>query len=149
MITVKEVSNNQPIVSAYDEIVKKIDILVEDGGYHVYCDPKCYDIWEETYVVDEDQTVRWNRAQVLQHNEAAHEAMNQYRQDLYDAVHRFRNDCIQYTIKEFGIPDIAAEVIFDMAYDAEHDDGFHKTLDKCREWSKVVEVVVNTMKAAE
>lgn len=51
--------------------------------------------WPEGYIVDEEQSVKWNREQVAAHNEEADKEKNKYYSDLRTGYNNFCTDLKQ------------------------------------------------------
>ena len=63
------------------------------------------------YVIDENESVKWNREQVCIHNNAIREEWKKYREASYKGWYNFRNDLKEAISNEYGFSDDQAACI--------------------------------------
>ena len=99
-------------------------LLGDISNYHIYHP----DIWDENYVVDEYQSVKWNREQVAAHNEEELEAEKTSREYIRSLELMWELKVMEYRKDELGdnISDKALRVIFNKAYEDGHAYGYHQ-----------------------
>lgn len=73
----------------------------------------CPDIkkWLEGYIIDEEQSVRWNREQVAAHNKEVDRAIKKYQKDLQTNYENFWKDLKQAIQNDYKFNEAQANVI--------------------------------------
>lgn len=74
------------------------------------------------YVIDENESVKWNREQVAIHNNAIKEEWKEYREASYKGWYNFRNDLKEAISNEYGFSDDQAACIIGRLYDGSMND---------------------------
>lgn len=96
-------------------------------------------------IIDEDETVRWNREEVKKRNNARMEALDEYRNSLYEGELAFKEDLASYlvTYNEDTINMEQARVIVKRAWMEGHSDGLKNVLDISDELAELVVEVIS------
>ena len=74
------------------------------------------------YVIDENESVKWNREQVAIHNNAIKEEWKEYREASYEGWYNFRNDLKEAISNEYGFSDDQAACSIGCLYDGSMND---------------------------
>lgn len=96
-------------------------------------------LWEENYVVDENESIKWNREQVIIHNNAVRETMNKFRHKRIDEIKNFNNDIKEAIINEYKFTQSQAEIIMSYLYG----DSMTEDLDKAEELCEIAYDIMN------
>lgn len=67
--------------------------------------------WPEGYIVDEGESVKWNREQVAAHNKEVENATKKYYQDLHKGYDNFCADLKQAIQNDYNFTESQANVI--------------------------------------
>lgn len=94
--------------------------------------------WPEGYIVDEEQSVKWNREQVATHNEEVEKAIKKYRKDLQTGFENFWKDLKQAIQNDYNFTEAQANVILAHL----HNDGMYNDLRRAENLCEVVSKVL-------
>lgn len=95
--------------------------------------------WLEDYIIDEEQSVRWNREQVAAHNKEADRAITKYHKDLQAGYENFWKDLKQAIQNDYNFTEAQANVIMDHIYR----DGMSHDLNRAEELCEIVYDILN------
>lgn len=116
-------------MSNYDKVVKKFKDAYDmpcSVGKHV----------SESFIFDEDKSVKWNREEVVRHNQQIRENNQRYREDRYNALKEAEAAIIDYLQAEFS--DVSISIIkefYKYIYEREYYDNYdiEQVIDVCEE----------------
>ena len=94
--------------------------------------------WSENYIVDEEQSVKWNREQVDIHNKEVDKAWKKYRSDLKAGYKNFCTDLKQAIQNDYKFTESQATIIMAHIYN----DGMYDDLDRAEELCEIVSEVL-------
>lgn len=87
--------------------------------------------WPEDYIVDEEQSVRWNREQIAAHNKEVDRAKKKYHNDLQAGYNNFLKDLKQAIQNDYNFTEAQANVILDHIYNDGLYDDFQRAESLC------------------
>lgn len=96
--------------------------------------------WPEGYIVDEEQSVKWNREQVAAHNEEVEKAIKKYHKDLQTGFENFWKDLKQAIQNDYNFTEAQANVILAHIHNDGMSDDLYRAEELCDIVSKVLEV---------
>lgn len=94
--------------------------------------------WLEGYIIDEEQSVRWNREQVAAHNKEVDRAIKKYHKDLQAGYENFWKDLKQAIQNDYNFTESQAQAIMNHIYR----DGMSDDLDRAEYLCDVVSEVL-------
>lgn len=98
------------------------------------------------FIFDENQSVKWNRQKVQEHNELAQQAKKIYR-DKMNEIDRWFSVQVQEAIQnEIHVSGKAASIIFNQAREDVHSNGYHEVVWYAQKYCEFVQQILNTMK---
>ena len=122
----------------FQTIIDKID----NGAYDKMIKyPKLY---KETYIFDEDRSVKWNKKEVEKQNAKLIQEFN----NLKMKQESFRKDAIEYILNNYEINnnrDIAS-ILFHIAYESSYSSGDIEVLNEIIDLAELAENVINKNK---
>lgn len=95
--------------------------------------------WPEDHVVDEEQSVKWNREQVAAHNEEVDKAKKKYYSDLRAGYNNFRTDLKQAIQNNYNFTEAQSAIIMAHLYN----DGMSDDLDRAEELCEITYDILN------
>ena len=95
--------------------------------------------WPEGYIIDEEQSVKWNREQVAAHNKEVENAKKKYHKDLQAGYENFWKDLKQAIQNDYKFTEAQANVIMDHLYG----DGMSYDLNRAEEICEVAYDILN------
>ena len=95
--------------------------------------------WPEGYIIDEEQSVRWNREQVAAHNKEVENAKKKYYQDRRKGHKNFYIDLKQAIQNDYNFTESQADIIMKHLYN----DGMTEDLNKAEELCEVAYDILN------
>mgnify|MGYP004628016959 CR=1 FL=1 len=95
--------------------------------------------WPDDYVVDEEQSVKWNKEQVSTHNKEIDKALKKYYQDRHKGYDNFCVDLKQAIQNDYNFTEAQAMVIMVHIYG----DGMYKDLEKAEELCEIAYDILN------
>lgn len=95
--------------------------------------------WPEGYIVDEEQSVKWNREQVAAHNKEVENATKKYYQDLHKGYDNFCADLKQAIQNDYNFNETQADIIMVHL----HNDDMYYDLDRAEELCEIVYDIFN------
>ena len=87
-----------------------------------------YPKYPANYVFDPNQSVNWNQAEAARLNKLREDAFKIYRADQNDCYKAFMADIKSMLVTEYGLPEKAAEMTANRAYETGHSAGYHEVL---------------------
>lgn len=94
--------------------------------------------WLEDYIIDEEQSVRWNREQVAAHNKEVDRAIKKYHKDLQAGYKNFCIDLKQAIQNDYNFTESQANVILDHL----HNDDMYNDLNRAEDLCDIVSEVL-------
>lgn len=95
--------------------------------------------WPEDYIVNEEQSVKWNREQVAAHNEEVDKAKKKYYSDLRTEYNNFLTDLKQAIQNDYNFTESQADIIMaHLDHDSMSDD-----LDRAEELCEITYDILN------
>lgn len=94
--------------------------------------------WLEGYIIDEEQSVRWNREQVAAHNKEVDRAIKKYHKDLQTGYENFWKDLKQAIQNDYKFTEAQANVILAHL----HNDGMYDDLCRAENLCEIVSEVL-------
>lgn len=94
--------------------------------------------WTEGYIVNEEQSVKWNREQVELHNKEVDKALKKYHSKLREGYKNFRTDLKQAMQNDYNFTATQAGIIMTYLYD----DGMYEDLCRAETLCDVVSEVL-------
>lgn len=101
---------------------------------------------QDTYIFDENQSVKWNRQRVQEHNELARTIKEDYWNKMND-IDTWFNQQVQESIQnEIHVSEKVADIIFNQAYEDGHANGYHEVVLYAQRYCEFVQQILNAMK---
>ena len=97
------------------------------------------DSWPEGYIIDEEQSVRWNREQVADHNKEVENAKKKYYQDRRKGHKNFYVDLKQAIQNDYNFTESQAAIIIEHL----NNDGMYEDLDRAEGLCEIVYDILN------
>lgn len=98
------------------------------------------------FIFDENQSVKWNKQKVQQHNELAQQAKKIYR-DKINEIDRWFSQQVQEAIQnEIHVSEKVASIIFNQAYEDGHANGYHEVVLYAQRYCEFIQSILNAMK---
>ena len=102
---------------------------------------------KEDAVIDEEQSVRWNREEVVRRNNSRNRKIANYQRKL-NAVDKKVEDEIRRRIKEeYRFDDTVADIIFSAAYEDGHSNGYTEVYNYAQKYAefagRIIDAVVD------
>lgn len=95
--------------------------------------------WPEGYIIDEEQSVRWNREQVAAHNKEVENAKKKYHQDRRKGHKNFCIDLKQAIQNDYNFTESQADIIMEHLYN----DGMYDDLCRAEELCELAYDILN------
>lgn len=84
--------------------------------------------YREDYVFDEDQSVKWNREEVIRKNKKVQDKKDTYKAESSRLQNQLNDDIIKAIMFEYGFNEEQAQIINGHAYDKHHSSGYYEIL---------------------
>lgn len=98
------------------------------------------------FIIDENQSVKWNRQKVQEHNELAQQTKKIYR-DKMNEIDRWFNEQVQEAIQnEIHVSEKVAGIIFNQAYEDGHANGYNEVIHYAERYCEFIQSILNAMK---
>lgn len=107
--------------------------------YNVEAVRPTINIWPEGHIVDEEQSVKWNREQVAAHNKEVEKATKKYHQDLHKGYDNFRADLKQAIQNDYEFNETQADIIMVHLYNDDMYNDLNRAEDLCDIVSEVLQ----------
>lgn len=102
-----------------------------------------------SYIIDENQTVVWNRERVKELNKEREVKIKEYK-DKCNAIDKmFNTDCVTAIIEDINVPDVVARRILEFAVDICGYTSAHETISYVEDICLFVEDILKYMKVGE
>ena len=95
--------------------------------------------WPEGYIIDEEQSVKWNREQVAAHNKEVENAKKKYYQDRRKGHKNFYIDLKQAIQNDYNFTESQAAIIMEHL----NTDGMYEDLDRAEGLCEIVYDILN------
>ena len=96
-------------------------------------------IWPEGHIVDEEESVKWNREQVAAHNKEVEKAIKKYCQDLHKGYDNFCADLKQAIQNDYDFNETQADIIMVHLYNDDMYDDLNRAENLCDIVSEVLQ----------
>lgn len=83
---------------------------------------------KENHVIDENQSVKWNREECQRRNQQKRESIQDIRKQLQDLTNHFHQQVYQYIQEEYDFNKDQAVAIYNYAYEESHSYGFYDVI---------------------
>lgn len=100
----------------------------------------------EDFIFDENQSVKWNRQKVQEHNELAQQAKKVYRDKMNEIDRWFSKQTQEAIQNEIHVSEKAASIIFNQAWEDGHSNGYHEVVLYAQRYCEFVQQILNAMK---
>lgn len=98
------------------------------------------------FIFDENQSVKWNRQKVQEHNELAQQAKKIYR-DKMNEIDRWFSEQVQEAIQnEIHVSGKAVSIIFNQAWEDGHSNGYNEVIHYAERYCEFIQSILNAMK---
>ena len=94
--------------------------------------------WLHDHIVDENQSVKWNREQVATHNKEVDRAIKKYHNDLQAGYNNFLTDLKQAIQNDYNFNEAQADVIISYLYN----EGMYDDLCRAKNLCEIVSEVL-------
>ena len=101
---------------------------------------------QDTYIFDENQSVKWNRQKVQEHNELAKTIKKDYWNKMNDIDTWFNQQVRESIQNEIHVSEKVAGIIFNQAYEDGHANGYHEVVLYAQRCCEFVQQILNAMK---
>lgn len=99
------------------------------------------------FIFDENQSVKWNRQRVQEHNELAQTIKKDYWNKMNE-IDRWFSEQVQEAIQnEIHVSEKAASIIFNQAWEDGHSNGYHEVIHLKQGMKKMLSMVSPVIKA--
>lgn len=95
--------------------------------------------WLEGYIIDEEQSVRWNREQVAAHNKEVDRAIKKYHKDLQAGYKNFWKDLKQAIQNDYKFTEAQADAILVHLHNDGMSDDLYRAEELCDIASEVLQ----------
>lgn len=100
----------------------------------------------DDFIFDENQSVKWNRQKVQEHNELAQQAKKIYRDKMNEIDRWFSKQTQEAVQNEIHVSEKAASIIFNQAWEDGHSNGYHEVVWYAQKYCEFVQQILNAMK---
>lgn len=101
---------------------------------------------QDTYIFDENQSVKWNRQRVQEHNERATAIKKDYWNKMDDIDNWFNQQVRESIQNEIHVSEKVADIIFNQAYEDGHANGYHEVVLYAQRYCEFVQQILDDMK---
>lgn len=101
---------------------------------------------QDTYIFDENQSVKWNRQRVQEHNELAKTIKKDYWNKMNDIDTWFNQQVRESIQNEIHVSEKVASIIFNQAYEDGHANGYHEVVLYAQRYCEFIQSILNAMK---
>ena len=101
---------------------------------------------QDTYIFDENQSVKWNRQRVQEHNELAKIIKKDYWNKMNDIDTWFNQQVRRSIQNEIHVSEKVAGIIFNQAYEDGHANGYHEVVLYAQRYCEFIQSILNAMK---
>lgn len=101
---------------------------------------------QDTYIFDENQSVKWNRQKVQEHNEPAKTIKKDYWNKMNDIDTWFNHQVRESMQNEIHVSEKVAGIISNQAYEDGHANGYHEVVLYAQRYCEFVQQILNAMK---
>lgn len=100
----------------------------------------------DNFIFDENQSVKWNRQKVQEHNELAQQAKKIYWDRMNEIDCWFSERVHEAIQNELHVSGKVASIIFNQAYDRGHANGYHEVIIYAEQYCEFIQSILNAMK---
>lgn len=120
----------------------EFEIIVDKITRGVYDRPKKLKLYGDNHVFNEDESVKWNREEVVRRNRKI-KAENRIALE-----NQFKYDVMEYILSNYEINnnEEIASTIYHMAWETGHSYGFHNVLQEAIEFAEFAETILTASK---
>ena len=127
----------------FDDILDK---MRAPDFFPKYPDSDLTKLLPRDFIFDENQSVKWNRQKVQEHNEVAQQAKKLYR-DRMNEIDRWFSKQVQEVIQnELQVSEKAASIIFNQAWGQGHSTGYQDVVHYAGQYCEFIQQILDTMK---
>lgn len=101
---------------------------------------------QNTYIFDENQSVKWNRQKVQEHNQLAKTIKEDYWNKMNDIDTWFNQQVQQSIQNEIHVSEKVADIIFNQAWEDGHANGYHEVVLYAQRYCEFIQSILNAMK---
>ena len=123
-----------------------IDKMRAPDFFPKYPDKDSITVLPKDFIFDENQSVKWNRQKVQEHNEVAQQAKKLYRDRMNEIDRWFSNQVQEVIQNELQVSEKAASIIFNQAWDEGHSAGYQEVVHYAEQYCEFIQQVLNTMR---
>lgn len=98
------------------------------------------------FIFDENQSVKWNRQKVQEHNELAKTIKKDYWNKMNDIDTWFNQQVRESIQNEIHVSEKVASIIFNQAYEDGHANGYHEVVLYAQRYCEFIQSILNAMK---
>lgn len=98
------------------------------------------------FIFDENQSVKWNRQRVQEHNELAKTIKKDYCNKMNDIDTWFNQQVRESIQNEIHVSEKVAVIIFNQAYEDGHANGYHEVVLYAQRYCEFIQSILNAMK---
>ena len=127
----------------FDDILDK---MRAPDFFPKYPDSDLTKLLPRDFIFDENQSVKWNRMIVQEHNKLATAIKENYWNKMYD-IDTWFNQQVQESIQnEIHVSEKVAGIIFNQAWEDGHANGYHEVVFYAQRYCEFIQSILNAMK---
>lgn len=111
-----------------------------------YPDRETIRILPDDYVFDENQSVKWNKDKVKEHNETIRKVEEDYNYKLGKVNETFQHWVQQAIQNEIHVSEAVALIIFNRAWEDGHANGYHEVVHYAEEYCEFIKKILTAIK---
>ena len=100
----------------------------------------------EDFIFDENQSVKWNRQKVQEHNKLAETIKKDYWNKMGDIDAWFNQQVRESIQNDIHVSEKVADIIFNQAWEDGHANGYHEVVLYAQRYCEFVQQILNAMK---
>lgn len=123
-----------------------LDTMRNPGFFPNYPKGDSVKLLPKDFIFDENQSVKWNRQKVQEHNELAQQTKKIY-WDRMNEIDCWFSERVQEAIQnELYVSGKVASIIFNQAYDRGHANGYQEVIIYAEQYCEFIQSILNAMK---
>lgn len=123
-----------------------LDVMRSPDFFSKHPDSDSIKLLQDTYIFDENQSVKWNRQRVQEHNELAKTIKKDYWNKMNDIDTWFNQQVRKSIQNEIHVSEKVAGIIFNQAYEDGHANGYHEVVLYAQRYCEFIQSILNAMK---